>query len=66
VSRDLSLRTTVPINLVLETKRRLKIFRQNLNRIEELNEKEEGTAVYGISHLTDLSGASLLLLLLLR
>jgi hypothetical protein len=32
------------------------VFKENLNRIEELNEQEEGNAIYGITHLSDLNG----------
>jgi len=38
-----------------ETNKRFQIFKENLNRIEELNEQDDGTAVYGITHLADLS-----------
>ncbi|CAF4409651.1 unnamed protein product, partial [Adineta steineri] len=38
-----------------EKEKRFQIFKDNLNRIEELNEKEEGTAIYGITHLSDLN-----------
>lgn len=42
-------------SLFLEKTRRLSIFKENLNRIEQLNVNEQGTAIYGITHLADLS-----------
>ncbi|CAF4948436.1 unnamed protein product [Rotaria sp. Silwood1] len=38
-----------------EKEKRFVVFKENLNRIELLNEQEEGTAIYGITHLTDLN-----------
>lgn len=40
----------------LEKEKRFAVFKENLNRIEEYNEREEGTAIYGITHLSDLNG----------
>jgi len=40
----------------IEKEKRFIVFKENLNRIEELNEQEEGTAIYGITHLSDLNG----------
>jgi hypothetical protein len=34
------------------------VFKENLNRIEELNEQEQGTAIYGITYLSDFNGLS--------
>ena len=42
----------------LEKEKRFKVFKENLNRIDEYNEQEEGTAIYGITHLSDLNGLS--------
>jgi cathepsin F len=41
---------------LIEKEKRFVVFKENLNRIEELNEQEEGTAIYGITHLSDLNG----------
>jgi len=38
-----------------EYEKRFLIFKENLNRIIELHEQEQGTAFYGITHLTDLN-----------
>jgi hypothetical protein len=42
--------------IFVEKEKRFMVFKENLNRIEELNEQDDGTAVYGITHLSDLSG----------
>jgi cathepsin F len=39
----------------IEYKQRLEIFRTNLKIIEELNENEQGTAIYGINQFGDVS-----------
>ena len=46
------------MNSFLEKEKRFKVFKENLNRIEEYNDQEEGTAIYGITHLSDLNGLS--------
>ncbi|CAF3291504.1 unnamed protein product [Rotaria socialis] len=38
-----------------EQQKRFIVFKNNLNRIEVLNEQEEGSAIYGITHLSDLN-----------
>ncbi|CAF0907485.1 unnamed protein product [Adineta ricciae] len=38
-----------------EKEKRFQVFKHNLNRIEQFNEQEEGTAIYGITHLSDLN-----------
>jgi len=45
-----------------EEEKRFMVFKENLNRIEELNEQEEGTAIYGITHLSDLNGLFFLII----
>jgi ribonucleotide reductase beta subunit family protein with ferritin-like domain len=37
-----------------EKEKRFNVFKENLNRIEQLNEQEEGTAIYGITYLNGL------------
>jgi hypothetical protein len=49
--------------ILIEQEKRFTIFKENLNRIEELNEQEEGTAIYGITHLSDLNGLLVIFIL---